>query len=162
MNDLNQTIDKTNILSSITNPEWIAITISIVSAIFAFCSWQESKKANKISKNPMQLEVYDEFNRLVMYVHMEGMSLKLIEVSKFYVYSQKAELYFDKDFAEQIKEYYEICRKLADLDRRYWRDRNKATDKEINLIYEEQDILANKQNWFAKKIEKKFKKVLKI
>lgn len=161
-NDINQTIDKISVLQSVTNPEWIAIAISIVSAIFAYRSWQESKKANNISKHPMQLEVYDAFNRLVIYVQTEGVSLELLEVSKFYVSSQKSELYFDKNFSEQIKKYFEVCRKLADLNRRYWRDREKNKDIEVEKIYQEQNVLLDKEIMLSKEIEKKFKKVLKL
>ena len=52
--------------------EWLAISISIISAFFAGWSWKESKKANSISKHPMQLEIYDAFNELVIYVNIHG------------------------------------------------------------------------------------------
>ncbi len=57
--------------------EWIAISISIISTFFAIWSWKESKKANSISKYPMQLEIYDAYNELLIYVNIHG---KLPEV----------------------------------------------------------------------------------
>lgn len=162
MNDVNITIDKISFLSSITNPEWVAIVISIISLLFAFWSWQESKKANKISIHSRQLEIYNTFNKLMMHSNQEGMSLKAEEVAKFYKTSQIVEFYFDKVFAKQLIRYYDICWKLADLNRRHLRDREKNKGKELKEIEDEQDILFDEEIKLSNEIKAKFKSVLNI
>jgi len=140
--------------------EWLAISISIISAFFAGWSWKESKKANSISKHPMQLKIYDAFNELTFYVSINGMSLEMQEVAKFYKFSQKSEFYFDKSFAKQLKRYFDICRKLADLNRKSLRDQE--DDEKIEQIEREQDILFDKEIQLSKEIEEKFKSILKL
>ncbi len=140
--------------------EWLAISISIISAVFALWSWNESKKANSISKHPMQLEIYDAFNELIIYVNIHGMSLEMQDIAKFYKFSQKSEFYFDKKFAIQINEYFDICWKLSDLNRKFLRDQE--DDKKIEQIEKEQDILFDKEVQLSKKIQEKFKSILKL
>ena len=140
--------------------EYFAIGISFVSAIFALWSWNESKKANSISKHPMQLEIYDAFNELSIYVNIHGMSLEMQDIAKFYKFSQKSDFYFDEKFATQINEYFDICWKLADLNRKSLRDQK--DDKKIEQIEKEQDILFDKEIQLSKEIEEKFKDILKI
>lgn len=161
MRDCNQTANiLSNLNSVITIPEFIAILISIVSAIFALWSWNESKKANAISIHPKQLEVYDAFNELIMYVSINGTRLELEEVAKFYKFSQKAEFYFDKKFANQLNEYFEVCRKLAHLNRKYLRDYNE--DEKVKRVHQEQDVLFDIEIELSNKIKKEFKYILKI
>lgn len=162
MNDLNQTIESVSILSSVTNPEWVAIGISIVSAFYAWRSWIESKKANKISIHPKQIEIFNAFNELKMHADQEGMSLKMKEVVKFSKISQTVEIYFNKVFAKQLKRYYDVCWKLADLNSRLLRDREKNKEKEVKQIEEEQKILFDKEIKLSNEIKAKFKNVLKL
>ncbi len=162
MNDVNITIDKISFLSSVTNPEWVAIFISIISLLFAFWSWQESRKANKISIHPNQIEIYDAFNELMMHSDEEGMSLRAEKVAKFYKTSQIVEFYFDEVFAKQLNRYYDICWKLADLNRRHLRDREKNKEKELKEIEEEQDVLFDEEIRLSNEIEAKFKSILKL
>ncbi len=75
-------------INSITKPESIAIFVSIASALFAFYTWRESKQANSISKHPMQLEIYDAYNDLVLHTKINGLGLNQAEVAKFYKYSK--------------------------------------------------------------------------
>lgn len=149
-------------LSSITNPEWIAIFISIISIIIALWSLKESKKANKISIHPKQIEIFNAYNELKMHADQEGMSLKVEEVAKFYKISQISEFYFDEVFAKQLNRYYDICWKLADLNRRYLRDIEKNKEKELKKIEEEQDVLFEEEIKLSNEIKTKFKSVLKL
>ncbi len=162
MNDLNQTIEIASILSSVTNPEWVAIGISIVSAFFAWLSWIESKKANRISIHPKQIEINDAFNELMMYANQVGIFFKAEEVAKFYKTSEIVGFYFDEVFAKQLKRYYDICWKLADLNRRHLRDREKNKEKELKEIEEEQDVLLDEEIRLSNEIKAKFKSVLKL
>lgn len=140
--------------------EYFAIGISIISALFAFWSWLEARKANTISKHPMQIEIYDAFNELFLYMNINGTSLEMQNIAKFYKFSEKSEFYFDNKFAIQINEYFNLCRELSDLNRKYLRD--KDDDEKIDKITQEQDILLNKEQQYAKEIQKKFKNILKV
>ena len=162
MNDTNQTVDNISILASVTNPEWVAIVISIISAVFAIWSWREAKKANKISIHPKQIEIYDAFNELILYVEQEGMSLKAEEVAKFYKISQNVVFYFDEIFAKQLNRYFDVCWELADLNRKYLRDINQSKDTVLKGIEEEQDMLFDEEIRLSNEIKAKFKSVLKL
>lgn len=149
-------------INSITKPEWIAIFVSIASALFTFYTWRESKQANSISKHPMQLEIYDAYNDLVLHTKINGLGLNQAEVAKFYRYLKKAKFYFNKDFSNQIEHYFKICAELANLNRRYIRDIGKGNNELINNIEIEQDKLDDEMMRLEENIENNFIKVLKI
>jgi len=162
MNDTNQIFQKINDLYSITSSEWIAV-ISVIlalgSAIFAYRSWLESKKANRISIHPIQIEIYDAFNDL----HINFCTKKIFTDTKksagFYKLSEKAEFYFDETISKLLREYFDIYRELFILQVRY----NKNIDDEIRkAVFEDVDKLLNKEELLYSQIKENFRTVLKI
>ena len=143
-----------------TNIEILTISISSIAIIISLWSLKESKKANSISIHPMQLEIYDAFNGLKIQIYLHGIELDLLEVSKFYTFSQKSQFYFNKPFSNEIKRYFNICRELADLNRRYKRDTQQ--EKSTKQIEQRQDILSDEETSLSEIIEKNFNTILKI
>lgn len=96
---------------------FIALLVSILSAIYTRRSWKEAKKANSITFYPHQKEIYDAFKAINAHMVQYGVSAKLEEVSKFYNSSENAHLYFDGHLAGLIKEFQNACFIVADKAR---------------------------------------------
>ena len=158
MDYLNEIINK---FSSINiSLEWIAIGISCILVILGVWRLIAQIKANAISKHPKQLEVYNAFGELAFYVNTNGLGLDMHEIAKFNQVLKKSDFYFDKKFAIQLNEYFDICWDLADLNRKSLRDQK--DDKKMGQIEKEQDILFDKEIQLSKEIEENFKSILKI
>ena len=158
MDYLNEIINNFSTIN--ISSKWIAIGISCILVILGAWRLIEQRKANTISKHPKQLEIYNAFNELTFYVNTNGVWLEAHEIAKFNQVFQKSEFYFDKSFAIQLNEYFDICWKLSDLNRKSLRDQE--DDKKMEQIEKEQDVLFGKERQLSKKIEEKFKSILKI
>lgn len=127
--------------------EIVAILISLLSAIYARWSWNETKKANYISIHPNKMEIYDAYNDLVSYMKTAGIEVDIREVAKFYRYLEKSEFFFDNEIVNKLKAYFEICFELARLSRYCPPDK-------LEKVSERQDNLENEIIVMLKKVLK--------
>lgn len=112
---------------------WIdstAILMSSLSTIYSRWSYHQAKKAtvqakkatkeaciaNKMSVLEHKKEIYNAFYELKIYMKQETEFAKRCFINKFYYASRKAPFYFNKNIADNIKEYYVQCFDIADLN----------------------------------------------
>ena len=79
-------------------------------------------------------------------------SAEMKHVGKFYQPSKNSKLYFDEKFSAEVERYFNICFKIADLNRT-----RLTLEQRKELITQ-----ANVANKFANKIETQFKELLII
>ena len=167
MNDINQSLGQINSLHSLVISEfaigWIAILISIVSVIFAFRSYIESKKANRISIHPIQIEIYDAFNDLHINFRTNKIFTDINKSTEFYKFTEKSEFYFDETLSKQLRGYFDIYRRLFILKSRYNANID-VSDKSgvIKSIFEDVDKLLYEEELLYEQIKEPFRNVLKI
>jgi len=91
-----------------------SISVSILSAVFAFYTWRETKRANALNSHADQKAVHDAFFELKMHMQLNGVFAKKEDVAKFYYPARNAKLYFSKKIAADLEKYFDICLSVAD------------------------------------------------
>lgn len=105
---------------NLNTSDWIAFTAVLVaslSALYARWAWSEAKKANKISMHGHKKEIYDAFYDLKMHMEQNADLAEQKNISKFYYGSRNARFYFCKKIADKLKDYFEQCFYIADLNK---------------------------------------------
>lgn len=100
------TSDMTALLSAIA---------AAFSAWYACQTWSEAKRSNEINLSTPKKTIFDAFFSLRMHMLEQQKNASLEVVSKFYYPSRDAVIYYPKDMAKKISEYYQACLAVADL-----------------------------------------------
>lgn len=96
----------------------LAFLVAGLSALYARWSWTQAKRANEINLLGHKKEIYDAFFELKMHMMQKAKFAELGEVSKFYYPSRNASIFLPSELAENIKQYYEACFWLAEINRK--------------------------------------------
>lgn len=105
-----------------------AFLVAGFSAFFAYTSWNEVKRANRISLSSSINEIYDAFFELKMHMSQKSQFAEVSEISKFYYHSKKAKIHLPSPLAEDVEKYFDACFWLADIHRK-----NGGITKEIGV-----------------------------
>lgn len=104
---------------NLNTSDWIAfaaILVASLSALYTRWAWREAKKANEISIHSHKKEIYDAFLELKTHMVQKADFAELQNVSKFYLSSRNARLYFCIEIADKLEDYYNQCFYIAELN----------------------------------------------
>jgi hypothetical protein len=105
--------------STMTTSDWLscaAILVAALSSVYARWAWSESHKANQISLHAHKKSIYDAFFELKMHMVQKARFAETEHVQKFYYGARNARFYFDKKIADKLRDYYEQCFYIAELN----------------------------------------------
>lgn len=93
----------------------LALTVSLIAAVFAWKSASEAKRANRIGIHGYQKAVYEAFLLVRQHLTQKGSISSQAEFLKFGPYVKTANIYLDKQLAARVSNFYDICLELHDL-----------------------------------------------
>lgn len=97
----------------------LAVLVAGLSALYTRRSWEEVKRSNNLSIIGRKKEIYDAFFELKMHMIQRTKFADIGEVSKFYYASRNASIYLPFELAEDIRQYFEACFWVGDINRKY-------------------------------------------
>ena len=104
---------------NLNTSDWLAfaaILVAALSALYARWAWSEAHKANKISLHGHKKEIYDAFFELKMHMDQKADLAEIEHIHKFYYGSRNARFYFCGNIADKLKNYFDQCFYIADLN----------------------------------------------
>ncbi len=122
---------------------FLALVVAVLSALFAYWSWHEARRANQISLLGHKKEIYEAFFKLKMHMIQKAQLAEPGEVCKFYHSSKNAQIYLPSDLAKNMEKYFDACLEIANIHEKYG-GISKASSDECKQHIDAEKVLAPK------------------
>lgn len=131
-----------------------------LAALYARWVWREARKTNDIALHERKLQVYKAFEALRFAMFAKADSIGHADTAGFYSHSRDSEFYFTPEVYEKLRQYFDTCFQLAELNRK--KATRKSMGHELADLYKEQDRLLSQEADLSKEIDAELRSDIKI
>ena len=145
--------------------DWIsivAIVVSVVSAVFAWCSVKQSKRQNEIAIHNQKLVIYQEFSHLMVdLMTIGGLNLSRESLPDFYKVVRLSEFYYGPELGADLENYFiQVDELLRARDQ--MREAERRNNSNLHEVQEKYLILEQRCQDFGKNLNSSLREKLRL